>query len=71
MRTAGFPCRSLGCDRSFQVVDQRSMAALQAASTARSDHEVAAHDYHHVRLADEHSYMAYQHVRRKPAGGDH
>ena len=53
MRTGGFPCRLIGCDRSFQVIDQKSMISLAAASTARTTHEVADHDYHHIRLADE------------------
>ncbi len=67
MRTAGFPCRLLGCDRAFQVVDQRSMDALKAASAARSDHEVAEHGYHHVRPADEPTYMSFQRSKAKPA----
>jgi len=53
----------------FQVLDQNSMAALAEASTARTDHEVADHDYHHVRLADEHAYMPHARSRPKPAGG--
>lgn len=66
MRTAGFPCRSLGCERAFQVTDQRSMESLKAASSARSDHEVVEHRYHHVRLADEPSYMSFQRAKPKP-----
>lgn len=66
MRTAGFPCRSLGCERAFQVIDQRSMGSLRAASSARSDHEVAMHSYHHVQLADERSYMSFQRAKPKP-----
>ena len=66
MRTAGFPCRLLGCDRAFQVVDQRSMTALAAASAARTEHEVSVHDYHHVRIADELSYKAFQRTKQKP-----
>jgi hypothetical protein len=53
MRAGGFPCRLVGCLESFQVLDQKSMASLHAASAARTDHEVARHDYHHVRLPDE------------------
>lgn len=68
MRTGGFPCRLLGCERAFQVVDQRSMEALKAASSARSDHEISAHGYHHVRLPDEPSYMSYQRAKQKPGG---
>jgi len=38
------------------VTDQKSMDSLQAASAARTQHEIAAHDYRHVRLADEPSF---------------
>ena len=69
MRTGGFPCRLLGCARSFQVLDQKSMASLQAASSARTDHEVTDHGYHHVRLADERPFMPFQRSRPKPDGG--
>ncbi len=69
MRTGGFPCRLVGCVRVFQVLDQKSMIALAEASTARTDHEIAAHDYHHVRLADEHAYMPHPRSRPKPVGG--
>ncbi len=68
MRTGGFPCRLIGCDRSFQVIDQKSMISLAAASTARTTHEVADHDYHHIRLADEVAYMPHQRPKPKPAG---
>lgn len=67
MRTAGFPCRLLGCERAFQVVDQGSMESLKAASAARSEHEVSEHDYHHVRPADEPTYMSFQRGKAKPA----
>jgi hypothetical protein len=67
MRTGGFPCRLVGCLRSFQVLDQKSMASLQAASSARTDHEVADHDYHHVKIDSERAYMPYQRSRQKPA----
>ncbi len=67
MRTAGFPCRRLGCELAFQVVDQRSMAALNAASALRSEHEVSAHGYHHVRIVSEPSYTPYQRSKVKPA----
>jgi hypothetical protein len=66
MRTAGFPCRLLGCARAFQVVDQKSMLALTAASALRSEHEVSAHDYHHVRNPDEPRYSAYQRTTQRP-----
>ena len=45
------------------------MESLKEASTARSEHEVAIHSYHHVKLADETGYMPRQGVRRKPAAG--
>jgi len=56
MRTGGFPCRLVGCYESFRVVDQRSMDSLKAASAERTAHELAAHDYTHVPLADEPSF---------------
>jgi len=68
MRTGGLPCRTVGCDQSFQVLDQGSMESLKAAGAARNEHEVAIHSYNHVKLADESGYMPRQGVRRKPAG---
>lgn len=56
MRTGGFPCRLEGCLQAFPVVDQRSMDALRAASEARTAHELTAHQYQHIRLADEPSF---------------
>lgn len=56
MRTGGFPCRLVGCLRSFPVLDQRSMEALRAASAERTAHEIAAHEYRHIKLADEPSF---------------
>ena len=67
MRTAGFPCRVLDCGQVFQVVDQRSMDALKAASAARTAHETAAHEYHHVSVATEPSYSPYQRSSVRPA----
>jgi hypothetical protein len=52
MRSAGFPCRIVGCERAFQVTDQTSMDALKAASALRTAHEVEDHNYHHVPLSD-------------------
>lgn len=69
MRTGGLPCRSLGCARAFQVVDQRSMGSLNEASAARSDHEIGAHGYHHVRLPDERSMMSFMRPAKKREGG--
>ena len=68
MRTAGFPCRVLECEHVVQVVDQRSMDALRAASAARTAHEATAHDYHHVNIVSEPSYTPYQRGKVKPAG---
>ena len=65
MRSSGFPCRYGGCERSYPVQDQSSMAALTAASAARSAHEIADHDYHHVRPADEPTYMSFQRSKAK------
>ena len=67
MRTAGFPCRLLGCDQVFTVLEQNSMEALRAASAARTEHEVASHAYHHVRLADEAWRTPYQRTTSRPA----
>lgn len=52
MRTSGFPCRFSGCERTFQVEDQTSMAALTAGSAARTAHEIDVHGYKHAVLAD-------------------
>jgi hypothetical protein len=68
MRTAGFPCRLLGCDQVFQVADQNSMAELHAASAARSEHEVKDHAYHHVKLSDGSWRTPYQIRKPRPAG---
>ncbi len=68
MRTGGLPCRIDGCLRAFQVVDQKSMDSLRAASAARNDHEITDHGYHHVQLADEPRFTSMR-VRPKPVGG--
>jgi hypothetical protein len=47
MRSGGFPCRFAGCERTFRVEDQSSMAALAASSAARTQHELEAHGYRH------------------------
>ena len=46
-KSGGFPCRYGNCDERFFVAQADSMKALLAASQARTDHEIAAHDYHH------------------------
>lgn len=69
MRKAGFPCRVPGCDRAFQVVDQKSLASLQAASAACAEHEISAHGYTHVRLGDEPTFKTYQRSKSKAAAG--
>ena len=52
MRSGGFPCRFVGCRECFVVTTQGSMPALTAASLLRTQHEVAAHNYQHVRLEE-------------------
>jgi len=54
--------------RSFQVLDQKSMVALHAASALRTHHEVVDHDYHHVRLAEDNVFTPYQRQKPKAAG---
>ena len=49
MRSGGFPCRFGGCDVRYAVLEEGSMPALLAASEKRTEHEVSAHDYRHVR----------------------
>ncbi len=66
VRSAGFPCRLSGCERTFQVTDQSSMEALAAASAARTAHETMEHGYHHVRLGDE-PHAPYFRSKVKPA----
>lgn len=63
MRRGGFPCRLAGCEQAFQVRDQSSLDALQAASAERTAHEIADHGYHHVRIEDERTYMPYARVK--------
>ena len=46
-KSGGFPCRYGNCDARFFVAQPDSMKALLAASKERTDHEIAAHDYHH------------------------
>jgi len=50
------------------VSDQNSLDALKAASTARTDHEIAEHGYHHIRMEEERAYMP--HARIKPPKTD-
>ena len=69
MRTGGFPCRLEGCLESFRVTDQRSMAALRAASDERTAHEISAHAYRHVRLADEPTFRPGSRTTARPARG--
>ena len=67
MRTGGFPCRWVGCDQAFPVMDQSSMESLRVASEARTAHEVADHDYHHVRLAEEKPYSPTARIKTPKA----
>lgn len=69
MRTGGFPCRLVGCLRTFQVLDQRSMASLHAASAERTAHEIAVHDYHHVQLVDPRPLGPGARITSKRTGG--
>ena len=46
-KAGGFPCRYGNCDERFFVAKQDSMKDLLEASKSRTDHEIAAHDYHH------------------------
>jgi len=43
------------------------MDALMAGSRARAEHEVSAHDYHHVSPAPEPSFAPYQRAKRQPS----
>ena len=63
MRSGGFPCRLVGCDRAFQVLDQNSLDALKNASSERTAHEISEHGYHHIRLEDERAYMPHQRIK--------
>ena len=67
MRTGGFPCRQPGCDRAFSVTDQNSMDALSKASAMRTEHEIDAHGYHHVRLAEERPFLPNQRIKQPRA----
>lgn len=69
MRTGGFPCRLVGCLRTFQVTDQKSMESLRAASAERTAHEIAVHDYHHVVLVDVRPLGPGSRIRPKRIGG--
>ena len=53
VKSGGFPCRFGGCDEVFTVPQRDSMPALLAASGHRTNHEVAAHDYHHPVYVEE------------------
>jgi len=52
VRSGGFPCRFVGCRECFVVTTQGSMPALTAASLLRTQHEVAVHNYQHVKLEE-------------------
>ncbi len=64
MRSSGFPCRFAGCERTFKVEDQTSMAALTAGSAARTAHEIGDHDYKHATLPEAPRRTSY--VRPRP-----
>ena len=46
-KSGGFPCRYGSCDERFFVARPDSMKDLLAASTSRTEHELAAHGYTH------------------------
>ena len=46
-KSGGFPCRFGSCDERFFVAQAGSVESLLTASRARTDHEIATHDYHH------------------------
>jgi hypothetical protein len=43
------------------------MDSLKNASLARSSHEVADHDYHHISMESERAYIPFQRSKPKPA----
>ena len=63
MRTGGFPCRA-GCERAFPVADQNSLDALRAASAERTAHEIADHQYHHIRIEEEKPFSPNARITR-------
>lgn len=64
MRSGGFPCRFAGCRRTFPTEHHCTLAALNEAYEARTAHEIADHDYHHVILQGIVTHSPY--VLRKP-----
>lgn len=67
MRSGGLPCRFAGCDVVFTVSDQSSLSAVLAAGALRSEHEIAAHDYHHRRMDEmQKPYSVYAPKRAVP-----
>ena len=64
MRSSGFPCRYTGCRRTFHSERSGSVAALNAAFEARTAHEIADHDYHHISLPEPATRSPY--VQKKP-----
>jgi hypothetical protein len=64
MRSGGFPCRHDGCDRAFSVTEQNSMEALTKASAMRTAHEIDAHGYHHVVLAEERPFLPSARIKQ-------
>ena len=70
MRSSGFPCRFGGCQRSYPVEDQTSMASLAAASAARTAHEISEHDYHHKVLAEAPRQTSYRPRQKKDLPAD-
>jgi hypothetical protein len=64
MRSGGLPCRSTGCREVFLVAPGASLEDLVAASSRRSVHEVAEHDYHHERLGEHTKLRVLSSIKR-------
>ena len=45
------------------MTDQNSMEALAKASSLRTAHEIDAHGYHHVPLAEERPFLPNQRIK--------
>jgi hypothetical protein len=65
MRSSGFPCRYTACRRTFHAERGGSIQALNAAFEARTAHEIADHNYHHVSLPDPATRSPYVHKKPK------
>ncbi len=53
MKSSGLPCRATpDCEFVFAVAHQDSMTALREAAARRDAHELEAHGYRHVAIAN-------------------